>query len=85
MSKLREPLSRFTHIARDTRGVLEQLWSLRIPSEIIMMLGDITEYYMSGKHDALAEATGKMVEPGLRSMMYDAVLYILQHQYRHCG
>ena len=81
MSKLREPLSRYSHIARDTRGVLEQLWPLNIPGAIIMMKGDITEDYMSGEHEMLAEAAGKMVEPSIRSMMYDAVLYILQHQY----
>lgn len=83
--KLDHHLGALTHIAKDTRTLLNQVDRLEIDCRVILAKADIKDYYMSGEHSELCTSVSSLFpEQRLASLVKDATDFLISNQYvRH--
>ena len=78
---LRPALHGYTHIARDTNMILRQLTGLVLDRTDMFLKADCKDYYMSGTHHNLAAWASLFAPSNYRSVVKDAVTFLLTNQY----
>lgn len=78
---LRSRLNQYQHICKDTQVMLDGVKKVAVGPRDLLLKGDVKDLYMTGSHEVLARLASRYVDPSIKGLFEDIVLFLLGSQF----